>query len=107
MRLGSAAGHPRSRLPAPLLNSDMASPTSSSVGLFPAATTIMLEGSAKGWVRDDVKLAESVGLAPPIGAPVLSAGSSELSLCTDTTWARDWDVALFIGTEVLLAVSSP
>src|ERR1700719_4367766 len=79
-RFGSAGGQPRNRLPEALLNSEIASPTSSSVGWFAAATTTILEGAANAWFKDDVGLGEVVVDSAFSGKSASRGGASAVSL---------------------------
>src|SRR5450759_2947732 len=106
VRLESSVGQSCNRLPAALLNSETASLTSSSVGLFAAATTMILEERSNGWFKSDVRLDESAGGSTFAGKLVPSGGSSVISLCTGTNRAPVWVIAFFTGAEALLAVSS-
>src|SRR5260370_30317401 len=107
MRSGSAAGQPRSRLPAALLNSEMASAASSSVGRLSAATTMILEGSANGRFKGEVRLGVAVGDSIFAGKFVPRDGASAISLCTGATRIFVWAFEVFAGAEVLVAARPP
>src|SRR6266851_4999485 len=106
MRLESAKGHSRKRLPAALLNSEIASPISSLVGLFAAAPTRILEGSASGRFEGTVRLVEGAGESTLTGKLVPICGSSAISLCAGTIRFFAWATEVFTGAEALVAVSS-
>src|SRR6266566_9857548 len=106
MRLRSAGGQPRNRLPAALLNSEIASQTSSSVGRLPAATTMKLEGSANGRFKGRVGLAEVVAGSTFSGKSAPRGGASAISLCTGNTRGLVWAFEMFAGAEALVTVRS-
>src|SRR5258705_1846683 len=107
MRSGSAAGQPRNRLPAALLNSEMASAASSFVGGFAAATTMILEGSTNGRFKGEGRLGVVVGDSTFAGKFVPRDGASAISLRTGARRAFVLDFALFAGAETLVAVRPP
>src|SRR6266566_3381764 len=107
MRSGPAAGQPRNRLPAALLNSEMASPTSSSVGRFSAATTMILEGSANGRFKGEVRLGVAVGDSTFAGKFVPRDGASAISLRAGASRAFVRAFEVFAGAETLVAARLP
>src|SRR6267154_713169 len=107
MRSGSAAGQPRNRLPAALLNSEMASAASSFVGRFSAATTMILEGSANGRFEGEGRLGVVVGDSTFAGKLVPRDGVSAISLCTGASRAFVWVLELFAAAEALVAARLP
>src|SRR6266571_2147792 len=107
MRSGSAAGQPRNRLPAALLNSEMASAASSFVGGFAAATTMILVGSTNGRFRGEGRLGVAVGDSIFAGKLVPRDGASAISLCAGASRVFVRAFELFAGAEALVAARSP
>src|SRR6267143_2958952 len=107
MRSGSAAGQPRNRLPAALLNSEMASAASSSVGRLSAATTMILEGSANGRFKGEVRLGVAVGDSTFAGRFVPRDGASAISLRAGASSIFVRGFELLAGAEALVAARLP
>src|SRR5258708_23253265 len=104
LRLGSGGGQPGKRLAAALLNSEIASPTSSSVGRLPAATTMMLEGSATGRFKGLVGVGKVLAGSTFAGKSSPRGGASAISLRTGNLMGFVWLVEMFSGDEALIGV---
>ena len=88
------------------MNSEIASPTSSSVGGIAADTTRILEGSANAWFKGNVGLGEVVVDAMFADRSVPDGGASAISLRTGTERGFVWGFEMFTGAEAVVAVKS-
>src|SRR5258708_36144980 len=106
LRLRSAGGQPRNRLPAALLNSEIASPTSSSVGRLAAATIMILEGSATGRFKGLVGVGKVLTGSTFAGKSSPRGGASAISFGTGNMRGFCCPVKLFASAEEVGAVSA-